>query len=91
MSSHYWLSDTYLSSPLWIDTGAKGVLLANQREKSVEASRLGGSSILSPTRYDSPVSRMKCDGWCGYDLIPRATVVSGHSVQMNGVYEIMRG
>ena len=80
MSSHYWLSDTYLSSPLRIDTEAGGVLLANQREESVEAGHQGGSSILSPTRYDSPVSRVGCDGWCGYDLIPRATVVSGLSV-----------
>jgi hypothetical protein len=25
------------------------------------------ANILSPTRCDSPVSYVKCDGWCGYD------------------------
>jgi hypothetical protein len=35
------------------------------------------NSVLSPTRqFMSPISQVGCDGWCGYDLIPRATVVS---------------
>ena len=34
---------------------------------------------------------LTCDGWCGYDLTPRPTVVSGHSVSMNDADEIARG
>jgi len=69
MSSNHWLSDSHPGSPLRINTEVGGVLSANQR---------GGTSVLSPTRYvsSSPISSFICDGWCGYDLIPRATVVS---------------
>ena len=34
------------------------------------------ANILSPTRYDSPVSNIKCDGWCEYDPFERRIAVS---------------
>ena len=34
------------------------------------------ANILSPTQYDSPVSNVKCDGWCEYDLFERRIAVS---------------
>ena len=81
ISSHYWLSDTRTSSPLRINTEVDGVLSANQREMSVGADLQSGTQVLFPSALcESPISRLKCDGWCGYDWTPRATVVSGHSV-----------
>jgi hypothetical protein len=50
-----------------VNTGVGGALSANQGELSVEADARGSMS---------PILRPGCDGWCGYDLIPRATVVS---------------
>ncbi|KAH8994283.1 caspase domain-containing protein [Lactarius akahatsu] len=32
--------------------------------------------LVSPTRYESPVSIVKCDGWCHYDPFVRKTVLS---------------
>ena len=34
------------------------------------------ANILSPTQYDSPVSNVKCDGWCEYDPFERRIAVS---------------
>ena len=80
-SSHYWLTDTRPDrAPLRINTEVSGVRPANQRKMSVEAVPRSNLSVLSPTRYDSPVCRIGCDGWCGTDLVPRANVVGGHSV-----------
>jgi hypothetical protein len=69
--------------PLRINTQLSKTSLTNQRSMSMEAhpqedQRLRSwASILSPTRMrvDSPVSRMKCDGWCDYESNPCATVV----------------
>ena len=84
MSRHYWLGDTRTSLPLRINTEVDGVLLANQREMSMEADPQNGTSVLfrSLALCESPISRVKCDGWCKYDLTPRATVVSGHSAAL---------
>jgi hypothetical protein len=77
MDSQHRLSDTRPDTPLRVTTDVGGALSANQRELSVEADARGNMSVLSPTRtFMSPISRVRCDGWCGYDLIPRATVVS---------------
>jgi len=83
MNSHR-LNDTRSGSPLRIITEIGSAFSTNQRESSVEADQRSsrsprGSSratVLSPMQCDSPVSRIKCDGWCGYDLHPCATVVS---------------
>jgi len=84
ISSHL-LTDSPLSdSPLRIVTETDGTFSTNHRETSVEADQHGTPSrqdsscttVLSPTRHDSPMSVGICDGWCGYDIIPRATVVS---------------
>ena len=71
-------------SPLRVITEIGSTFSTNHRETSVEADQRGTPSrqdsscttVLSPTRYDSPVPVGLCDGWCGYDIIPRATVVS---------------
>ena len=77
MSSQHKLSDTRPGSPLRVNTDVSGALSANQREMSAEADARDNTSVLSPARrYASPISRVRCDGWCGHDLIPRATVVS---------------
>ncbi len=90
MSSQYWLSDTRPSSPLRINTEIGGALSANQREVTVEVDARRNTSVLSPTRrYDSPISRVRCDGWCGYDLIPRAKVVGGDSPASCGQMTLM--
>ena len=34
------------------------------------------ADILSPTRYDSPVSNVRCDGWCKHDIFARRVAVS---------------
>jgi hypothetical protein len=34
------------------------------------------TTFMSPTRYDSPVSDVECNGWCGYDHISGPIVVS---------------
>ncbi|KAH9059168.1 caspase domain-containing protein [Lactarius vividus] len=34
------------------------------------------AALVSPTRYDSPVSFVKCDGWCNYDPSVYKTVLS---------------
>ena len=77
MSSQPLLSDT---RPGWlsrVNTDIGDILSANRREISVEADARDNMSVLSPMRRcESPISRLKCDGWCDYDLIPRATVVS---------------
>jgi hypothetical protein len=76
MGSQHSLSDTRPGSPLRLNTDVSDALSANQHELSVEASAGDSKSVLSPTRRcKSPISRVRCDGWCGYDLIPRATVV----------------
>ena len=89
----YWLRDTHSSSPLRINTEVGGVLSMNQ-EKSVKAGPRSGTSIPSTTLCDSPTSslgikcnrwcssRIQCDGWCGYELTPRASVVSKHSIAL---------
>ena len=38
--------------------------------------RSHGPALLTPMRYDSPVSSVACDGWCRYDVIPFPIVVS---------------
>jgi len=77
MGSQHKLSDTRAGSPLRVNTDVSGALSANQREMSAEADARDNTSVLSPARrYASPISRVRCDGWCGHDLIPRATVVS---------------
>ena len=77
MDGQHRLSETRPGSPLRVNTDVGGALSASQRELSVEADARGNMSVLSPTRtFMSPISRVRCDGWCGYDLIPRATVVS---------------
>ena len=88
MNSHR-LNDTRSGSPLRIITEIGSAFSTNQRESSVEADQRSsrsprGSSratVLSPMQCDSPVSRIKCDGWCGYDLHPCATVVSATSLR----------
>jgi hypothetical protein len=63
--------------PLPFDTDFDDALSANQGELSVEADVWGSMSVPSLTRrFISPILRLECDGWCRYDLIPRATVVS---------------
>ncbi len=85
MGSQHRLSDTRPGSPLRVNTDVGGALSANQSELSVEADARSSMSVLSPTRrYESPISQVKCDGLCGYDLIPRATVVSGDSPALCG-------
>ena len=77
MSSQPLLSDTRPGSLLRVNTDIGGTLSANQRELSVEVDARDNMSFLSPMRrYESPISRLKCDGWCDYDLIPHATAVS---------------
>ena len=56
-----------------------GVLSVNQPEMSLEPGPQGDTSILTTMRCESPMSA-RCDGWCRYDLTPRATVVSGHYI-----------
>ncbi|KAI9438818.1 caspase domain-containing protein [Lactarius indigo] len=34
------------------------------------------AALVSPTRYESPVSFVKCDGWCDYDPSVHRTVLS---------------
>jgi len=34
------------------------------------------ADVLSPTRYDSPVSNVRCDGWCKYDIFARRVALS---------------
>jgi hypothetical protein len=78
MGSQHGLSDTRPGSLLRLNTNVGVALSANQREPSVEADARGNMSVLSPARtFMSPISRVRCDGWCSYDdLTPRATVVS---------------
>lgn len=83
INSH-WLNGSPSDSPLRVITEIGGTFSTAHRESSVETDQQGtpsrqdstSTTILSPTRYDSPVPGVLCDGWCGYDLIPRATVVS---------------
>jgi hypothetical protein len=71
------LSGIRPGSLLRVNTDIGGTLSANRRELSVEADARDNMSVLSPMRRcESPISRLKCDGWCDYDLIPRATAVS---------------
>ena len=67
-------------SPLQVNTDIGSAPI---RELSVEVDARGSVSILSPTQWRS-VPRDSCDGWCGYDLIPRATVVSVDSLMPCG-------
>lgn len=84
ISGHLVTDSPSSDSPLRIITEIGGTFSTNHRKTSVEAGQRGtpsrqGSScttIVSPTRYDSPVPVGICDGWCGYDIIPRANVVS---------------
>ena len=77
MGSQHKLSDTRPGLPLRVNTEVGSALSANHRELSVEAGSRDNVSVLSPTRrYESPISRVRCDGWCGYELNPCATVVS---------------
>ncbi|KAN0136650.1 Caspase domain containing protein [Lactarius tabidus] len=41
-----------------------------------EGGHSGSHAILSPTRCDSPVSYVRCDGWCGYDPFESRFAVS---------------
>jgi hypothetical protein len=75
MGSQHSLTDTRPGSPLRVNSDVGDALSTNQRGLSVEAD--ARDSDTSPTRRcKSPISRVKCDGWCDYDLIPCATVVS---------------
>ena len=67
--SQYWESDTHSGSPLWINTED---LSTNQLE---EEGPQDGTSVPPPRLCASPVLKV-CDGWCGYDLVSRASVVS---------------
>ena len=85
IGSQYRLSDTRPGSPLRVNTDVSGTLSTNQRELYGEADARCSVSVLSPTRQVvTPISRVRCDGWCGYDLIPRATVVGVDSPRRGG-------
>ena len=79
-----WLNDAPSGSPLRIITEIESSLPICQRKTSAEADLQEAQRpwCSSPTPFlpserqvCSPVP-MGCDGWCGYDLIPRANVVS---------------
>ncbi|KAI0297813.1 hypothetical protein B0F90DRAFT_1737856 [Multifurca ochricompacta] len=76
------LTNQSLPLPLRIDTQVGSVFPAVQRTMSMERyiregrSARGSTPLLSPTRYESPVSRVKCDGWCGYEIRPHPNVLS---------------
>jgi len=77
------LNDTPPGSQLRANTEIASSVSTNQREMSVEADphqargRSAYRSITPPflERYDSPDCR-ECDGWCGFDPEPHATVLS---------------
>ncbi|KAH9979130.1 caspase domain-containing protein [Russula compacta] len=77
-------TDTYSEPSLRINTKICSFSSTDQRRMSVEVDsrQVRGSweytSVLSPTRTqcDSPLSGVRCDGWCRYDPFPHATVVS---------------
>ena len=83
INSH-WLNGSPSDSPLRLITEIGRAFSTNHRETSVGAgqheapSRQNSTSttVVSPTRYESPVPGVSCDGWCGNDIIPCATVVS---------------
>jgi hypothetical protein len=72
-------------SPLQISTEIGSASSTTQHKTSVQAGRDDArnpqdSSFRtdlseSQTLYDSPMDVVRCDGWCGYDIIPHATVV----------------
>jgi hypothetical protein len=72
------LNDASSSSPLRVIADSTSSF--HMHETSVETDRREGSRstmVLSPKRRNvSPVSGMGCDGWCMYNINPRATVVS---------------
>jgi len=49
---------------------------SNRRWRSVGDSGAYRADVLSPTRYDSPVSNIKCDGWCKRDIFARRVALS---------------
>ena len=77
-----WPNDVPSSPPLRVITDSASSL--NLHETSVEVDRHEARSslssrstmVLSPKRRNiSPVFDVGCDGWCGYDINSRATVV----------------
>jgi hypothetical protein len=56
------------------ESADKGQL--NRRTKSLDDSGEYRPDVLSPTRYDSPVSNVRCDGWCKHDIFARRVAVS---------------
>jgi len=70
---------------LRINTEVSNIMAGTHREMTPEAGPHeargqrghGGVSFLSPTRYaESPISSVRCTGWCGYSIYPHATVLS---------------
>jgi hypothetical protein len=69
--------------PLRINTQVSNASLTNHRTMSMEPHQREARhsrswvSILSPSRMraTSPVTQMRCDGWCGYDVKLYANVV----------------
>ncbi|KAI9440267.1 caspase domain-containing protein [Lactarius psammicola] len=55
----------------WMSTGESEVYPAREGRRLRSC-----ATLLSPTRYESPVSNVKCDGWCDYDPFARRTVLS---------------
>ena len=86
------LNDTLSGSPLRIIANISSAPSTDQREKPMEAGGAGaqnplGSSFTaepSLTLCESPVSVVRCDGWCMSDPIPHATVVSVICAWWNG-------
>ncbi|KAI9511062.1 caspase domain-containing protein [Russula earlei] len=71
MSGHQ-LDDTPSGSPLRIDTDISPAKVDGHDTRGLR----GCAPFLSPTRYDSPVSNMRCDGWCAYEDFSHPTAVS---------------
>ncbi|KAI0278409.1 caspase domain-containing protein [Russula aff. rugulosa BPL654] len=84
MGSQHTLSVTRPGSMLRVNTNIGSALSASHL--SVDTNVQDSMSILSPNRrYASPISRVRCDGWCGYELKPCATVVSVDSPASSGL------
>jgi hypothetical protein len=91
INSHV-LDDTLSGSPLRIITNISSAPSTDQHEKSMEAGGAGaqnppGSIFMtepSLTLCESPVSVVRCDGWCMSDPNPHATAVSVICAWWNG-------
>ena len=84
MGSQRTLSVTRPGSMLRVNTNIGSALSTSHL--SVDTNVQDSMSVLSPNRrYESPISRVRCDGWCGYDLKPCATVVSVDSPASSGL------